>query len=100
MIALLAYQTSYRYLKPFMNIGVSNVENRTHTRPHTHTSGRQLKIFLDVLDYSKYSDTSISKKMFFHESIASSVRKLCTGYVRKQNTVILPDKNFTVFMHL
>ena len=46
-------------------IGVSNVENRTHThtRKHAHTSGRQLKItFLDVLDYSEYSDTSISKK--------------------------------------
>ena len=34
---------------------VSNVENRT-----------QLKItFLDVLDYSEYSDTNISKKFFF-----------------------------------
>ena len=32
----------------------------THTRARTHTltSGRQLKItFLDVLDYSEYSDT-------------------------------------------
>ena len=28
---------------------------------HAHTSGRQLKItFLDVLDYSEYSDTNIS----------------------------------------
>ena len=56
-------------------IGVSNVENRTHThtrthahtgtRTRTHTSGRQLKItFLDVLDYSEYSDTNISKFFF------------------------------------
>ena len=35
------------------------------TYAHTHTSGRQLKItFLDVLDYSEYSDTNISKKKF------------------------------------
>ena len=34
---------------------------QTHTHTHTHTSGRQLKIiFLDVLDYSEYSDTNIS----------------------------------------
>ena len=31
-----------------------------HTRSQTHTSGRQLKMtFLDVLDYSEYSDTNI-----------------------------------------
>ena len=43
-------------------IGVSNVENRTHT----HTSGRQKKItFLGVLKYSEYSVTNISKKLFF-----------------------------------
>ena len=46
-------------------IGVWNVENRMHTytytRIHTHTFGRQLKIkFLDVLNYSQYSDTNIS----------------------------------------
>ena len=36
---------------------------RRHT--HTHTSGRQLKItFLDVLDYSDYSVTNISKFCF------------------------------------
>ena len=29
--------------------------------------------FLDVLDYSEYSDTNIS--IFFHENIASSVKK-------------------------
>ena len=44
----------------------------THTRTHTHTSGRQLKItFLDVLDYSEYSDTTyydISNFFFFHEN--------------------------------
>ena len=37
----------------------------THTRARalTHTSTRQLKIpFLDVLDYSEYSDTNILKK--------------------------------------
>ena len=36
----------------------------------THTSGRQLKIiFLDVLDYSEYSDTNISKFFILHENI-------------------------------
>ena len=50
----------------------------THTharaRARTQTSGRKLKIiFLEVLDYSEYSD--ISKKKKFHENIASSVRK-------------------------
>ena len=45
---------------------------------HTHTSGRQLKIiFLDVLDHSEYSDTNIS--IFFHENIASLVRKQKKG---------------------
>ena len=39
---------------------------RAHTHTHTHTSGRQLKIkFLDVLDYSEYSDTNIS--IFFSQ---------------------------------
>ena len=34
-----------------------------YTRTPTHTSGRQIKIkFLDVLDYSEYSDTNIRKK--------------------------------------
>ena len=51
-------------------IGVWKVENRTHTR----TSGNQLKIaFLDVLDYSEYFDTDIL--IFFHEKVASTVRK-------------------------
>ena len=46
-------------------IGVSNIENRTHTHTHTHTSGRQLKMkFLDVLDYSEYSDTNTSNFCF------------------------------------
>ena len=60
-------------------IGVWNVENRTYTHKrtpahththtnthtHTHTSGRQLKIkFLDVLDYSEYSDTNVLKNFF------------------------------------
>ena len=58
-------------------IGISNVENRTHThtRAHAHTSGRQLKItFLEVLDYSEYSDTNITKINFCTKT-ASSVRK-------------------------
>ena len=46
-------------------IGVWIAENWTHTHTHTHTSGCQLKIkFLDVLDYSEYSDTNISKTIF------------------------------------
>ena len=58
---------SYRALKRW--------KSDTHAHTHTHTSGRQLKIiFLDVLDYSEYSDTNIRKKKF-HENIASSVRK-------------------------
>ena len=33
---------------------------------HTHTSGRQRKIkFLNILDYFEYSDTNMSKKIFF-----------------------------------
>ena len=43
----------------------SDTHAHTYTRTHTHTSGCQLKIkFLDVLDYSEYSDTNISKKKF------------------------------------
>ena len=73
------------------------VENRTqtHKRARAHTSGQQLKItFLDVLDYSEYFDTNVSK-FFFHQNSflffilkiycnlnefvhsASSFRKLC-----------------------
>ena len=55
-------------------IGVWNIENwthkhsRTHAHTHTHTSGRQLKItFLDVLDYSEYSDTNISNIFFLRK---------------------------------
>ena len=61
MIASLAYQISYWYLKPFMSYrGFKRWKSDTHA--HTHTSGRQLKITsLDVLDYSEYS---ISKKKF------------------------------------
>ena len=66
MIASLAYQILYWYLKPFMSYrGFKRwkSDTYTHARTHTHTSGRQLKItFLDVLDYSEYSDTNISKK--------------------------------------
>ena len=36
---------------------------KSDSHAHTHPSGRQLKItFLEVLDYSEYSDTNISKK--------------------------------------
>ena len=67
---------SYRGLKRWK----SDTHGNTHT--HTHTSALQLKItFFDVLDYSEYSDTNISKKKIFHENIAF--------LVRKQNYVIL-----------
>ena len=55
---------------------VYELSNRTHAHTHTHTdtSGLQLKItFLDVLDYSEYSDTNISNKNFLTKT-ASSVR--------------------------
>ena len=55
--------------------GLKRWNTRTHAHTHAHASRRQLKIkFLDVLDYSEYSDTNISK-FFFHKSIASSVKK-------------------------
>ena len=42
---------------------------RAHASTRTHTSGRQLKIkFLDVLGYSEYSGTNISKFFFFTET--------------------------------
>ena len=51
-------------LSGFQALKIGHIHTRTRT--HTHTSGRQLKItFLDVLDYSEYSDTNISKKFFF-----------------------------------
>ena len=54
---------SYRGLKRRK----SDTHARTHT--HTHTSGRQLKIeFLDVSDYSEYSDTNISNFFFSRNS--------------------------------
>ena len=40
-----------------------SLHTHTHTRARTQPSGRKLKIiFLEVLDYSEYSDTDISKK--------------------------------------
>ena len=58
--------------------GCKRRKSDTYTLTHTHTqtSGRQLKItFVDVLDYSEYSDTNNSKKKKkFDENIASSVR--------------------------
>ena len=76
MIASLVYQISYRYLKPFISYrGLKHWTSDAHVHTQTHTSGRQLKItFLDVLDYSEYSDTNISN-FFFHWNITSSVRK-------------------------
>ena len=74
-LGLLHWCTEFHidFLSRLWVIEVWNVENRTLT--HTHTSGRQLKIkFLDVLDYFEHFDTNISK-FFFHENIASSVRK-------------------------
>ena len=50
-----------------LKIGHTRTHAHTHTHTHTrtHTSGRQLKIkFLDVLDYSEYSDTNISIYFF------------------------------------
>ena len=80
MIASLVNQISYRYLKPFLSYRRWNIENRTHThiRTDTHTSEHQLKIsFLDVLDYSEYSDTNISnffsrKHSFLNEEAKTS----------------------------
>ena len=52
-----------------------------YPRTHTHTSGRQLKItFFDVLYYSEYSNTNMSKKKFsrkqsFLSEEAKSTRK-------------------------
>ena len=69
-------------------IGVSNIENRTHT----HTSGRQLKIpFLDILNFSEYSDTNISiffcsrKHSFLSEEgkVRSQLNESPRGYAFK-----------------
>ena len=50
------------------------IMSRARAHTHTHISERQLKIiFLDVLDYSEYSDANIMT--FFHENIASSMMK-------------------------
>ena len=70
MIALLAYQISYWYISNRLwviveTLKIGNIHTHGHTHTHTHTSGRQLKItFLDVLDYSEYSDTNISNFFF------------------------------------
>ena len=60
-------------------IGVWNIENRTHMHTRVHTSGRQLKItFLDVLDYSEYSDANISKFFFSRKhSFLNKEAKTC-----------------------
>ena len=50
--------------------GFKRLKSDTYTHAHTHTSGLQLKIkFLDVLDYSEYSDTNISKKIFSQKQL-------------------------------
>ena len=60
LTALLLYQISTRYLKPFMNYSGLKIR-KSSTYTHIHTSGRQLKIiFLGVLDHSEYFDTNIS----------------------------------------
>ena len=66
-------------LSGFQTLKIGHTHTHTHTRAHahahTHASGRQLKItFLDVLDYSEYSGTNISKKILFTKT-AFSVRK-------------------------
>ena len=71
-----------------------------HTRTHTHTSGRQLNItFLDVLDYSEYSDTK-SRNFFFHENIASSIRKQKYGNeVMREKKALPMFPNFFLQMY-
>ena len=69
------YHILYRYLKLFMSYRVLKLW-KSDTDAHTHKSGRQLKItFLDILEYSEYSETNILKKKKIHENIASLVRK-------------------------
>ena len=75
-------------------IGVSNVKNRTHTHTrthaHTYTSWRQLKItFLDVLEYSEYSDTNISKFFFPRKH----------SFLSEEAKIVISKKlvNFTLF---
>ena len=71
---ILIFQAVYE-LSGFQTLKIGHTRTHTPTHTNTHTSGRQLKIkFLDVLDYSEYSDTN-SRNFFFHENIASSVRK-------------------------
>ena len=60
-----------------------------HTSTHTHTSGRQLKItFLDVLDYSEYSDTNISKYLTLI-SRGSKKWKMYSKSIIKPNATVL-----------
>ena len=95
MTASLVYQIPCRYVEQFMSYrDLKSWKSDTYVHRHAHTrtypSGnlqharywvplatfrRQLKItFLDVLDYSEYSNTNIA--IFFYVDIASSVRKL------------------------
>ena len=49
------------------------IETLKIAHTHIHTSGRQLKItFLDVLDYSEYSDTNISNSFSRKRSFLST----------------------------
>ena len=70
------------------HIDISHIGHiHTHAHTHTHASGRQLKItFLDVLNYSEYSDTDISKKKIFTKT-ASSVRKQKTKKIQYLSTI-------------
>ena len=59
-------------------IVVWKLESWAHIQTRTHTRTQLKIIFLDVLDYSEYSDTNIS--YFFHKNVASSVRKQNTQF--------------------
>ena len=93
-------------------IGVSNVENWTHTQTHghtrtcthTHTSERQLKItFLDVLDYSEYSDTNILKKKNFTKTYLpqwASKRKTIDLKLRKMYWLVGTKSQLSLYNKL
>ena len=60
---------------PLQVMVVQKVESQVHTytNTYTHTAGRRLKItFLDVLDYSEYSDTNISNFYLTKQSVLSA----------------------------
>ena len=62
--------------------GFKSLKSDTYTHAHTrtHTSGHQLKItFLNVLDYSEYSDTNIANKK----------QQICHATIILKNTNLL-----------